>query len=258
MRRARQTDRRGRGDRRSFYSYLVATVLVLLLGSTVISGLGSWLGARFAGLFFERARQPELAELRAAVTELMLENARLREAAMKCERYRYLLGITKTSVRRTLAGRVLFRREGLVSGTIVVDRGHRDGVTVNTVCLSPHGLVGIVSDVRESSCDVMTLKNPAVFLTGTVHPSGAMGIIRSSAQGEVEMQHIDVSAEVSVGDRVYTSSSGGVYPDGLLVGSIEAVGPADPGTGRQLALKTAVNFDLLNEVLLLLPEETGL
>jgi rod shape-determining protein MreC len=257
MKRAKQSDRRRGSDRRRFYFYLAAAVLVLLLGSTAVSGLGSWLGARFAGLFFERARQPELAELRAALTELMLENARLREAAMKCERYRYLLGITKTSVRKTLAGRVLYRREGLISGTIVVDRGYRDGVAVNTVCLSPHGLVGIVSDVRESTCDVMTLKNPAVSLTGTIHPSGAMGIIRSSAHGDVEMLHIDLSAEISVGDRVYTSSSGGVYPDGLLVGSIREMGSEDPGTGRRLSLQTAVNFDLLNEVLLLLPEETG-
>lgn len=250
---------RGGGRRGRFYLYLLASLLVLVFGGGALSGAAGWLGARFADLVAGDAKSPETARLREAVTALSLENARLREAALKSERYRRMLGITRTVSRGTVAGRVLYRSEGIVSGLeMVVDRGSEDGVEEAAVCMTPAGLVGVVDRVDEATCVVLPITNPAVQLSAAVYPSGAMGIVRSDARGRLEMLHVDIAATVRPGDRVYTVSSGGtLYPAGIRVGEVSGLEEGQPGLEKRLRLAPAVDMSTVEEVIILLPDSAG-
>jgi rod shape-determining protein MreC len=246
-------DRR-RGSRGRFYAYLLVSLLILLFGGGALSGAAGWMGARFVDLVVGEPEDPRTARLREAVTALSLENARLREAALKSERYRRMLGITRTASRETVAGRVLYRSEGIVAGMeLVLDRGERDGVTEGAVCITPEGLVGVVDRVDEATCVALPITNPAVQVAAAVYPSGAMGIVRSDARGRMDMVHVDISADVSTGDRVYTVSAGGtIYPAGILVGSVAGLEEGQPGLEKRLRLSPAVDIQAVEEVIVLL------
>lgn len=239
-----------------FWKYLVATVLLLVLGPTLLGGVGSWAGARFADLVLGEDSRTDSEELRTQIVELMLENAALREEAMKADRYRLLLGMTRVSPREAIAGRVLYRTEGLVSGTMVVDRGSSDGVGINSVCLAPDGLVGVVTSCGEGTCEVLPLTSPQVRVSCTTRPSGATGILQFQ-DGELRILHVDPALDAEPGDEVVTSRFGGVYPDGLLVGTVARVDESGASLALEIVVAPAVDFESLGEVLILLDGSHG-
>ncbi|MCD4847067.1 MAG: rod shape-determining protein MreC [Candidatus Aegiribacteria sp.] len=237
--------------------YVVLSIILLLIGPVLLGGLGSWMGARFSTMFFNRSDSPVLDELRDDIIQLMLENAILREEAIKVDQYRILLGITRTGNRDALPARVLYRSEGLVTGTMVVDRGFRDRVVLNSVCISSRGLVGIVSSVQERTSEILPVTNPSVNVSCVTWPSGAYGILQSSSTGDLQLVHVDLTSGVEIGDRVLTSRFGGVYPDGLLVGKVMRVSSGESGLALKLDIESAVDFRNTGEVLILLPDETS-
>lgn len=245
------------GKGRKFVTYIVISIILLLTGSVLLGGLGGWLGARFSTLIFDRTDSPVVDELRDDIMKLMLENAILREEAVKAERYRTLLGITRAGDREALPAKVLYRSEGLVVGTMVVDRGRNDGVVENSVCISSTGLVGVVSSVQESTSEVLPITNPSVHVSCITWPSGAYGLLQSSSKGELRLVHVDLTSMVEVGDKVLTSRFGGVFPDGILAGEVTGIFSGESGLALKLDVEPAVDFRSTGEILILLPDNSA-
>ncbi|OPL18263.1 MAG: hypothetical protein AVO35_05285 [Candidatus Aegiribacteria sp. MLS_C] len=242
------------GGRARFLRYLSLSLLLLLFGPVLLGGLGSWLGARFSGIFFRRTGTPVEDDLRNDMIVLMLENSILREEALKAEEYRTLLGMTRTDEREAVSARVLYRSEGLVTGTMVVDQGSSDGVYENSVCISSDGLVGVVSSVSETTSEVLPITSPSVNVSCVTWPSGAYGILQSSSDGTMNLVHVDITSQVGPGDQVLTSRYGGVFPDGILVGKVTGVSSDQPGLALRLSVDPSVDFESTGEVLILLPD----
>jgi len=239
-----------------FILFFSISLILLVFGSFLFSGLGSWLGARFADAVFSRSDSPSEDKLRDDIMRLMLENSILREEAVKAGRYRTLLGITRTDDREAIPARVLYRSEGLVTGTIVVDQGRSNGVLENSVCISSEGLVGIVCSVSEATSEVLPITNPSVNVSCVTWPSEAYGILQSSSDGSLSLVHVDLTSEVEPGDQVLTSRYGGVFPDGLLAGRVEGISSGNPGLAQKFSVVPAVDFQSTGEVLILLPEHS--
>lgn len=244
------------GGNKRYPIYIFVSLVLLLAGPVLLGGLGSWLGARFSDLIFSRTDSPTVDELRSDIMQLMLENAILREEAVKADRYRSLLGFSRTTDIAAQPARVLYRSEGLVSGTMVVDRGRANGILKNSVCISSEGLVGVVSDLWEATSEILPITNPAVNVSCVTWPSGAYGILQSSSDGDLHLVHVDLTSEVEVGDLVLTSRFGGVYPDGILVGRVTGISSGEAGLALKLEVDPAVNFRRTGEILILEPRNT--
>lgn len=240
-------------SRKKLPVYIVLSILLIVLGPALLSGVGSRLGAMFAVLFFEDPGVNDGYYTRTLVLELMLENARLREAAMKTALYRELLGYVRLPETRALVARVLYRTEGLVGGGFVLDRGSRDSVVTGSVCIAAAGLVGIVDQVEERTCTVLPITLPGVFVSAVCGESGAMGLVSSSADGRLGMSHVDQAVPPRVGEQVLTSRFGGVYPDGIVIGTVTSVEEGARGLDIALRIEPAVDFRRIGEVLILLP-----
>jgi rod shape-determining protein MreC len=246
------TDRR---NRRAL-TYTAVSIVLLLAGPLLLGGVGGWLGARFSDLLYSRDASPTEDALRAELLQLMLENSQLREEALKADSYRTLLGMTRTSDREALGARVLYRTEGLVSGSMVIDRGSEDGVVPNSACISFQGLVGVVSTVSPRTSEVLPITSPSINVSCVTWPSGAAGILESSAEGELRLVHVDLAGGAGTGDQVLTSRFSGIYPDGLLVGTVTGVSSGEPGLALELAVEPSVDFSRLGEILILLPVDS--
>ncbi len=252
----KRTDRTG-GKNRRFILFVSTSLILLVLGPVLLGGLGSWLGARFKEAVFSRIDSPVEDELRNDIMQLMLENSILREEAIKAAQYRTLLGITRTDNREAIPARVLYRSEGLVTGTIVIDQGSTVGIAENSVCISSEGLVGVVSSVGEATSEILPITNPSVNVSCVTWPSGAFGILQSTSSGELNLVHVDLTSEVKTGDQVLTSRYGGVFPDGLLAGRVTGISSGEPGLALKFNVSPAVDFQGTGEVLILLPENSS-
>ena len=211
------------GKNRRFVLFVSISLILLIFGPFLLGGLGSWLGARFREVVFSGTDSPAEDELRNDIMQLMLENSILREEVIKADQYRTLLGITRTDNREAVPARILYRSEGLVTGTMVIDQGSSDGIEENSVCISSEGLVGVICSVGEATSEILPITNPSVNVSCVTWPSGAFGILQSTSSGELNLVHVDLTSEVEAGDQVLTSRYGGVFPDGLLAGRVTGI-----------------------------------
>ena len=70
---------------------------------------------------------------------------------------------------------------------------------------------------------------------------------------------IDIVKEgdIVVGDAVVTSGYGGLYPKGLLIGTVKEIVPDPSGVVKRAVLTPAVDFTKLEEVLVILNASTA-
>ena len=138
---------------------------------------------------------------------------------------------------------------------LVIGLGSRGGVTVDMPVTVPQGLVGIVTDVGPSSAVVRTVLDPQSRVGVTVRGKGGQGIAVGDVGDRLRVTGFLEVEPVEVGDLVETSSRGGLFPLGVLVGTVEAVLPPDPNDLRRTYIvRPAVDLATLREVVLLAPQ----
>jgi rod shape-determining protein MreC len=68
------------------------------------------------------------------------------------------------------------------------------------------------------------------------------------AQNKLILKYVPRDADVKQGDRVVSSGLGGIFPKGLLIGTVSQVVPPKIGISPYIEVKPAVDFDMLEEV----------
>jgi rod shape-determining protein MreC len=142
-----------------------------------------------------------------------------------------------TSWLRTL----IFRREG-------------GEVEVNQPVLAAAGLVGRVVQVAGAYGRAQLITDGAASVGAMIERTGRQGIVRGRGGGDLELAFVPLQADVAVGDRVVTAGIDGVYPPGLLVGSVTEVEPGDELFYR-IGVAPAVDFGRRLEHLYLLARQ---
>ena len=235
---------------------VAAAVALLFLGPSILGVGGSILGAKFASLFFSED-QPIESDYLSLSVKLMLENAELREMAAKSRLYRSMLSYTRMPEVTALVGRVMYRSEGLIRGDLVIDRGTDHGVYPGAVCITSRGLVGIVTSVESTSSTIVPITSPAIHVSCITATTGSLGILGSEANGRLTLEYVDSSSLPLIGETVLTSRFGGVYPEGIVVGTVEEINEGARGLDLSLEITPAVEFERVNDVLILLSEDPG-
>lgn len=233
---------------------LVRTVTVPLVSG--LSNAGQWFSRQVGWLFRGRALEEENRRLREEAAWLREENARLREAEITAQRLRKQLGFAATPPADRIAADVIARRPNPHFETLVISRGSRDGVRLQSVVVAPQGLVGHVYDVAPTSAAVLLLtdSNSAVGAMVQRADSRATGICKGNGTERLSMTYLDHAASVKVGDRIISSGLGGekgVFPKGLVIGTVTEIANDATGAARHVFVQPAVDFDRLEEVYVL-------
>src|SRR5690606_27096051 len=116
---------------------------------------------------------------------------------------------------------------------LIIGIGTTSGVQVGMPVTVPQGLVGIVTDVTANSAIVRTVVDPQSRVGVSVRDKGGQGVIVGDVADMLRVTRFIQSQEVQVGDEVETSSYGGLFPIGVLVGVVQEVLPPDPNDLRR-------------------------
>ncbi|HKI86399.1 MAG TPA: rod shape-determining protein MreC, partial [Thermoanaerobaculia bacterium] len=76
------------------------------------------------------------------------------------------------------------------------------------------------------------------------------GMAEGNGSATLDLSYIPLSADVRVGDRVITAGNDGIYPAGLVVGTVKSVAPGGDLFHR-VELTPAVDFSRLVQVYVL-------
>ena len=136
-----------------------------------------------------------------------------------------------------------------------IDKGTNAGIQKNQPVLCANGLVGHTTDVGANWAKVVSLIDTTHSASGMVVRSGDYvqidGEISLMGGGLCKMTNITEDADVIAGDVIVTSGIGGVYPKDIVIGTVLEFRNSESGTGSYAIIKPAVDFQKINEVLVL-------
>ena len=133
---------------------------------------------------------------------------------------------------------------------LTVDRGRTDGVMPDMGVVSGTGLVGVVYMVGEHYSVVMPLLNVHSRVSCAIRNHGYFGYMSwdGSSTTDAFMEHVPRHAQFKTGEWVETSGYSDIFPPGITIGQITAIGNSADGLSYRLRVKLNTNFSTLREV----------
>lgn len=189
--------------------------------------------------------------LRNEVRELREQNRKAAEYEAENNRLRAMLDYRNSAGQFDLAVCSVIGREAATwTSVITVNRGSSDGIRKNMPVVTQHGLVGHITEVGPISSRVKLVTDPRAAVAVLDQRSRIAGIVQGDIADiyRVRMVNIPRNADVAVGDKIITSGFGGIYPKGLVVGTISEVKNDAGGLLKYAVLDSAVDLQQLEDV----------
>jgi rod shape-determining protein MreC len=145
--------------------------------------------------------------------------------------------------------------------TFLLDVGRADGVVTGSPVIVPAGLVGVVWEISDGTAQGIDWTNPDFRASAMTADGEAYGIVearrgRFREEDQLALVGAPVHIDVAPGTRVVTSGRGGVYPRGILIGTVLGIEEADAGWRKSYLLRPAVRPESVTHVLVGIPGET--
>lgn len=197
----------------------------------------------------------ENTELEAQINELREQLADYEEIKQENEFYKDYLEIKEQNPDFKFADATLIAKDPSdpYKG-FVINKGSTDGIKARDPVITDAGLVGYVSEVGLTTSKVTTILSPDLKLGALDNRTNDSGIISGSLEitekGYTKFQNLSRSCEVAVGDYVITSGEG-VFPKGLLIGTIETISNDRYNTSLFASVKPFVDIDSIRDVMII-------
>lgn len=189
------------------------------------------------------------------ITSIETENIELRR---ELEKLKEELGIEYTlSNYEYLNATVISRNVGFWYNTITIDKGTYNGVEKDMVVINAKGLIGKVIKTSTFTSDIRLLTTSDTNNKISVHISNGdynlYGLINSYDYSDnyLEVEGISNTKDVKVGDYVYTSGLGGIFPSGILIGTVSEISTDSYDLAKIIKVTPSVDFTDINYVSIL-------
>lgn len=205
-------------------------------------------------IFLTRVQQ-ENQDLKRIVSTLREENNRLKEALGAAERLKKLYGLQSQYSSASMVAQIFARDPTNWFKTVLVNKGKKGGVSKDMAVVTSEGVVGRVIEVSSSTAKVLLITDPNSALDVIVQRSRSQGIMEGKMGETCVLRYVQKREDVQVGDEVITSGLGGIFPKGLMAGTVTQVERKRPGIFQYIEVTPAVDFARLEEVLILREEK---
>lgn len=134
--------------------------------------------------------------------------------------------------------------------SITVDLGARHGIEVGMPVVTDQGLVGRISEVRESTSDILLIDSVNSFINVILQSSRLTGVLRGEPGGDLIIDYIAQGGFFSQGELVLTSGLGGNFPKGIPIGAVVEIRQRDVDVLQQAVIDPVVDFNRLELVMI--------
>ena len=204
-------------------------------------------------------------ETRAAVEKLEeenkaleIENAKLNRVIAQKDFLESEKNALESSENEYMKANVVNTDSNSMTQNFTIDKGKNDGIEVNDIILQAvgdsnyyTGLVGKVTEVYQTTARVETINSKSNDVSFVNSKSGDYGVIDRFTQKTIQGYMLDVDSEVENKDVLLTSGLGGVYPEGIYIGTVSNVTMSQDALKKNITLNSPVDFSHLYRVLIL-------
>ena len=139
--------------------------------------------------------------------------------------------------------------------SIIINKGTYHGIEKDDVVIVESGLVGKVAETGLNWSRVSTVFDSLNSIGVKITRSGDVGIVEGDVElakkNMMKLGYISKETALINGDLIETSGLGGIYPPGILVGTVETTETDSAGELVNAMVKPAVNFSDIYEVVVM-------
>ncbi len=150
------------------------------------------------------------------------------------------------------AASVLARDSGDAYGSVILNKGSKNGIELNDPVIYGKNLVGVVSDVNSTSCTVTTFASPefsaAVYETRSNEIGYATGFEDGSSTKLCKLPGLTKESKIASGGVVCTLGIGGIFPKDLIVGTVTEVDKSKTDISYYAKIESNVDVAKINDV----------
>ena len=186
--------------------------------------------------------------LRKRIQALEVERQRLLEAEATNRKLQQLLDFRVQLPGKPVTASIIANSASSWFQGCILDKGSADGVHKDMAVVTPLGVVGKVVSVTGRSAKVILLTDANSGIDVMVQRSRSRGIVSGSLDSGTVLKYMKRSEDVQVGDRLITSGLDGVFPKGLMAGTVIKVNKQSLGLFQSIEVLPAVQSALVEEV----------
>lgn len=196
----------------------------------------------------------ENAELESKITELTSSLIEYEAALAENEFLREYLEIKDNHTDYQFEQAMLIARDSDDPfSTFTVNKGSLHGVSLYDPVIEAGGLIGYISEVGASYSKVTTVLSPEISVAAFDRRTGDLGVLSgnltAAENGCTRLANLSRNCSVAIGDYIVTSG-GGVFPDGMLIGTVSAIGN-DYNSLIYADVAPAVDFENLRDMMII-------
>ncbi len=190
--------------------------------------------------------------LKAQVARMRQELTDLEELKLANQRLRRLLGLKDKLSYPVVACEVVAVDPSSHFRNAIIDKGRKEGVLPLMPVVQAQGVVGRVVWSSPHYAKVLLLTDPNAAVDVLVQRSRARGVVEGAGPRRLRLKYVLRNYDLTVGDRLITSGAAGVFPKGILVGTVRSVRKEAKEVFQDVEVEPAVDFARLEEVLVIL------
>ena len=191
------------------------------------SGLQKQITSVRTGLKSLEELEHENSSLQVENRQLRATNQALRDVEREVNRLRHALNYRERSVFKLVPAVVVARDSSTWWRTITINRGKEDGIEGDMPVVTDEGLVGKTTTVSGSISVVLLIADENCKIAASVEGTREQGIVSgervtTGVTPVLNLNFLSKQADLKPGQKVYTTGVGGVFPSGLLVGTVKS------------------------------------
>jgi rod shape-determining protein MreC len=164
--------------------------------------------------------------LRVENRALSATNQALRDVEHEVNRLRVALNYRERSIFKLVPAEIVTRDASTWWRTVTINRGKQDGIEGDMAVVTEQGLVGKTTTVSDSISIVLLVTDENCRVAANVEGSREQGIVSGERVAGALTPMLDLNfltkqANLQPGQKVYTSGVGGVFPSGLMIGTVQ-------------------------------------
>ena len=194
----------------------------------------------------------EKEELKLKIQELIAQNLSLKELEKENKVLREALEIGLEKEFKLSLAEVVSK--DISQDSILINKGSKDGIANNSpVITQQKTLVGKIGEVYENFSRVILISNKESSFDAKISDpeNDISGVVNGKGNLQLFLDFVPQEKEIKEGDFIVTTSLGGIFPKGLLVGQIGKVLRSDIEPFQQAKIRPAFDIRELETVFII-------
>lgn len=219
-----------------------------------INGVVNWMEDRYDYAYKYEQLVEQNEQLKKKNAELESEIRDARSAIEENERLRDFSGLTqKRKDFDSESATITAWGASNWESTFTISKGEGAGISAQDCVVDQYGnLVGVVTTAGPNWATVTTLVDTSTNMGGLIGRTDTAAILEGDfalmGEGRLKLTYIPENTDIIAGDEILTSGKGGVFPSGIVVGTVAEVNTDASGTGRIAVIQPDTELTQLRQV----------